>query len=217
VDDHPNTAITLARAIAQLGPEVNVISATSGSEALLQVEDGAADILITDMIMPEMTGLELIEKLYNHPSGRPTFSFLMTAYDVPGLKVTARRLKVKDVIVKPVQPERICQIITQAIDEMNQVNPAYKERSSQKSFTILIADDQADNLTLLARYLENEGYGYIKAQDGLETLEKVRSELPDMVLLYQYAEEKRLCCFGGDPLRPCHAAHPGDHFDRGPA
>ena len=160
-----------------------MISATSGSEALLQVEDGAADILITDMIMPEMTGLELIEKLYNHPSGRPTFSFLMTAYDVPGLKVTARRLKVKDVIVKPVQPERICQIITQAIDEMNQVNPAYKERSSQKSFTILIADDQADNLTLLARYLENEGYGYIKAQDGLETLEKVRSELPDLVLL----------------------------------
>jgi signal transduction histidine kinase len=183
VDDHPNTATTLARALAQLGAGVNVVSATSGKEALKQVESEAADILITDMIMPEMTGLELIEKLYNHPSGRPTFSFLMTAYDVPGLKVTARRLKVKEVIVKPVHPERICQIVTQAIDELHQTRPANKERTSQKPFNILIADDQPDNLNLLARYLENEGYGYIKAKDGLETLEKVRSELPDLVLL----------------------------------
>ena len=183
VDDHPNTAITLARAIAQLGAGVRVISATSGNDALSQVEDEAADILITDMIMPEMTGLELIEKLHNHPSGRPAFSYLMTAYDVPGLKVTARRLKVKEVIVKPVQPERICQIIIQAIDELNQAKPDTIERVSQKPFNILIADDQPDNLTLLARYLENEGYGYIKAKDGLEVLEKVRNELPDLVLL----------------------------------
>ena len=46
-------------------------SATSGQEALEQVNDGAADILITDMIMPGMTGLELIEKLQKHPAGRP--------------------------------------------------------------------------------------------------------------------------------------------------
>jgi len=183
VDDHPNTATTLARAIAQLGACVHVVSATSGNEALSQVKYEAADILITDMIMPGMTGLELIEKLHNHPSGRPAFSFLMTAYDVPGLKVTARRLKVKEVIIKPVQPERICQIISQAIDELNQVKPVNKQQVSQKSFNILIADDQPDNITLLARYLENEGYGYIKAVDGFETLEKVRNELPDLVLL----------------------------------
>ena len=35
----------------------------------------------------------------------------------------------------------------------------------------------------MSRYLENEGYGYIKAKDGLETLEKVRNELPDLILL----------------------------------
>ncbi|MEP6894536.1 MAG: response regulator, partial [Chloroflexota bacterium] len=190
VDDHPNTATTLARAIAQLGNGVNVVSATSGSEALAQVADGAADILITDMIMPEMTGLELIEKLNAHISGRPTFSFLMTAYDVPGLKVTAKRLKVKDVIVKPVQPERICQIITQAIDEMNQVKPATQPKASPKKFNILIVDDLADNLTLLARYLENEGYAYVKAKDGFEALKKVRSELPDLVLLDVNMPEK---------------------------
>ena len=183
VDDHPNTATTLARAISQLGSRVEVASAMGGSEALKHVKDGAIDILITDMIMPEMTGLELIEKLQNHPSGRPTFSFLMTAYDVPGLKVTARRLKVKEVISKPVHPERICQIITQAMEELQQARPLRQDASQQKTFTILIADDQPDNLTLLSRYLANEGYGYIKAADGVEALEKTRSQLPDLVLL----------------------------------
>ena len=36
---------------------------------------------------------------------------------------------------------------------------------------------------LLSRYLDREGYGYLKATDGLETLELVRTHLPDLVLL----------------------------------
>ena len=183
VDDHPNTAMTLARAISQIGPRIEVRSATSGQEALEHVKDGAADILITDMIMPGMTGLELIEKLQKHPAGRPTFSYLVTAYDVPGLKVTARRLNVKDLIVKPVHPERICQIIIQAMEEIDHTWPIKKETTVSKSFKILIADDLPDNLKLLARYLENEGYDYVQAKDGVEALEKVRKELPDLVLL----------------------------------
>lgn len=183
VDDHPNTATMLARGIAQLGQRVDVTSATSGRQALEFIDKGAIDILFTDMIMPDMTGLELIEKLQNHPAGRPTFTYLVTAFDVPGLKVTARRLRVKDVIIKPVHPERICQIVLHAMDEMGQARPVLKESADAQPFTILIADDQPDNLTLLARYLEKEGYSYIKAKDGIETLEKTRNYMPDLVLL----------------------------------
>ena len=118
VDDHPNTATTLARAIAQLGSKVEVLSATSGPEALERVKDKTADILITDMLMPGMTGLELIEKLQNRPAGCPTFLYLMTAYDVPGLDAIARSLKINQVIIKPVHPERICQIVNKAIHSM---------------------------------------------------------------------------------------------------
>jgi CheY-like chemotaxis protein len=183
VDDHLGTATTLARAISQLGPGVSVIPATSGKEALERVKHEAADILITDMIMPEMTGLELIEKLQNHPAGRPTFIFLVTAYDVPGLKITASRLHVKEIFTKPVSPERICQTVLQAMEKISQSRPAPKVSELHKEFKILIADDQPDNLLLLARYLENEGYSYIQAKDGSETLEQIRSEKPDLVLL----------------------------------
>jgi len=102
---------------------------------------------------------------------------------VPGLIVTAHRLKVRDVIIKPVHPERICKIILQAIEEMDHAKPAVIKSLQDKPFTILIADDQVDNLTLLSRYLEREGYNYIEARNGLEALEKVRNHLPDLILL----------------------------------
>ena len=184
VDDHPNTAATLARALAQLGPTVDVVSAASGREALEKVKNKGVDILFTDMIMPEMTGLELIEKMKSHPAGRPAYTYLVTAYDVPGLKVTAQRLKVNEVIVKPVRPERICQIATQAMEEMNSVSqPIGQTIANKRKFKILIADDRPDNVTLLVRYLEYEGYDQVSARDGVETLEKVHDEMPDLVLL----------------------------------
>ncbi len=184
VDDHPNTATMLARALAQLGSFVHVSSATSGQDALNKVQHTAVDILFTDMIMPEMTGLELIEKLQSHPGGKPAYAYLITAYDVPGLKLTAQRLKVNQVILKPVRPERICQIAAQAIEEMNRSKkPPGKPTAQKRRFKVLVADDVPENVTLLTRYLEFEGYDLAVAMDGMETMNKVRGELPDMVLL----------------------------------
>lgn len=183
VDDHPSTATTLARALSQLN-SVEVISATNGNEALEKVKDQAVDILITDMIMPEMTGLELIEKLRDHPAGRPSRTYLVTAYDVPGLKVTAQRLKVNEVLIKPVRPERIYQIILRDIEDLKHATQPYKNVEAEKrKFKILVADDRPDNVTLLVRYLEYEGYQSVTAYDGEEVLNKAQDEMPDLILL----------------------------------
>ena len=150
VDDHPATAETLARAISQIGPEVNVISACSGSEALERVAGNSVDMLITDMMMPDMNGLELIEKIQSNSGGRPTHIILITAYDVPGLKETARRLKVDETIIKPVRPERICQIVGNVMKSIGHA-PTKAPAEEVEPFKILIIDDMPDNVTLLSR------------------------------------------------------------------
>jgi signal transduction histidine kinase/DNA-binding response OmpR family regulator len=189
VDDHPGTATTLARAISQLGPGLEVLSACSGKEALEQVGDNSVDILITDMMMPGMNGLELIERMQAHPAGRPAHSILITAYDIPGLKETARRLKVDETIIKPFRPERICQIVSNSMQSLERYTAPTPETEIQP-FKILIADDRPDNITLLARYMTNEGFNYITASNGVEALEKVRAETPDLVLLDVNMPEK---------------------------
>ncbi len=184
VDDHPNTATTLARAIAQLGEGVEVMSATSGKEAIEFANGGAFDVLITDMMMPGMNGLELIERLQSHPGGRPAHNILITAYDVPGLKESARRLKVNEVIIKPVRPEHIYQIVSNILGGMDHTKTAAPPAAEvRQPFKILIADDMPDNVTLLTRYMQSEGYNYITAANGVEALAKIRAEMPDLILL----------------------------------
>ena len=118
VDDHPNTALTFARAISQLGSNIEVISANSGKAALASINERSIDMLITDMMMPDMNGLELIEALRSHPVSRPIYTILITAYDVPGLRESAKRLKVSQMIIKPIRPEALCQIVSKALLEL---------------------------------------------------------------------------------------------------
>ncbi|MCK7527027.1 MAG: response regulator [Ignavibacteriales bacterium] len=85
----------LARVLSRLGPHVEVISATSGARSASAGGGGAVDILITDLMMPEMNGVELIEALNDRPSLTPAATFLLTAYDSAVVRVSAERLHVK--------------------------------------------------------------------------------------------------------------------------
>lgn len=190
VDDHPNTAMTLARAISRLDNKIDVISATSGNQAIEFAEQGAIDILITDMMMPGMSGLELIERLQAHPVGRPMHIILMTAYDMPGLKETARRLRIHDTLIKPIPPEQICQTVKQVLENIEQSSGPELMGENPHRHKIMIADDIPDNVTLLSRYMKNEGFECTTAQNGVEVLQKARSEMPDLILLDLNMPEK---------------------------
>ena len=50
-------------------------------------------------------------------------------------------------------------------------------------YRILIADDEAEIRDLLQLYLEKDGYEVLEAGDGLETLEMVKKEKPDLLIL----------------------------------
>lgn len=49
--------------------------------------------------------------------------------------------------------------------------------------TILVVDDVDVNIQLLTTYLSSEGYNVISANNGVDAIEKVRKECPDLVLL----------------------------------
>jgi DNA-binding response OmpR family regulator len=48
---------------------------------------------------------------------------------------------------------------------------------------ILVVDDERDVVDMLQFFLEKQGYQVIEALDGLEALETINAELPDLVLL----------------------------------
>jgi len=48
---------------------------------------------------------------------------------------------------------------------------------------ILLADDEEDIKTVVTMFLESQGYEVLTAFDGLDALEKARTEKPDLILL----------------------------------
>lgn len=118
VDDHPNTASTLARAVALLGPGVEAIAANSGEEALELLGDQPVDILITDMMMTGINGMELIEKMQLHPGGHSVYTIMLTAYEMADLNVSVQQLNINNLLIKPVKLDRICQIVASVIENL---------------------------------------------------------------------------------------------------
>jgi len=180
VDDHPNTAAMLARVLSRFDTPVEVLTAHSGEEALELVGDNFVDILITDFMMSGINGLELVEKIGKEQP--PTHTILITAYDSPGLAITAKQLKIQDYLVKPVQPDKIRDIVAKVLREIRP--PENVDAGPQfRSAKILIADDYPDNIRLLSTRLKSEGYTFVTAGDGDETLKQLKSENPDLLLL----------------------------------
>jgi DNA-binding response OmpR family regulator len=52
-----------------------------------------------------------------------------------------------------------------------------------KTYKILVVDDEIDIVDFIDDYLTGEGYEVIKAYDGVEALDKIRQNLPDLVVL----------------------------------
>ncbi|MGF1496076.1 MAG: PleD family two-component system response regulator [Elainellaceae cyanobacterium] len=68
VDDSQTLRKMLSDLLRSNGMEV--LEATNGSEAMQQIQDKSPDLVITDLIMPEMNGYELCRWIRNEPTVR---------------------------------------------------------------------------------------------------------------------------------------------------
>ncbi len=184
VDDHPNAAFILAQVLKSLNPPVEIVTAHSGEDALALVGNQVIDVVITDFVMSGMNGLDLIEKLHERDCRLPILTILITAYDTLGLALAARQLQIDHFLSKPVEPSRIRALVSEALNRSSSITPLQnQEVRANQDFKVLVADDRPDNVRLLASRLSNEGYTFVTATDGEEAIEKIWSEMPDLVLL----------------------------------
>src|SRR3712207_1932464 len=100
VDDDENIRITMSRYLTSRDYEVK--SAASGSMALATLNTWPADLMITDLRMDGMTGLELIERVRKQYSDMTIV--IMTAYASVESAVAAMKYGAYDYVTKPFTP-----------------------------------------------------------------------------------------------------------------
>jgi DNA-binding NtrC family response regulator len=113
VDDEPDMLPLLKRTISA---EVHweILTALSAREALETLARKSVDLLLLDIKMPEMDGMELLALLKESPE--PPTVIMMTAYGVIDLAVEAIRKGAYDFITKPLEDTRLLLTLQKAME-----------------------------------------------------------------------------------------------------
>jgi len=99
VDDESFIINLLKNGLTENG--FDVITAVNGFEGLIAVEEKNPDVVITDIMMPRLTGLEFLKALKNNPATSKVPVFLISAMDQADMVQQGLDLGATDYITKP--------------------------------------------------------------------------------------------------------------------
>lgn len=122
VDDAKDILFLLTHSVKRLGPEYEVSTATDGPTALEKIQKHKFDLIITDYMMPGMTGLQLTEEVRQRSP--ETQVVLMTAYDTATVRDRAEDMHIGSIVGKPFTVPQIMGIIKGIITRTNQAPEA---------------------------------------------------------------------------------------------
>ena len=111
VDDSKPMLAMLSKCLASGGHDV--VQAKDGLEALDQLREHRPDMVITDLNMPKMDGLEFIEKARGEAAGNAIPIVLLTTETAQVLKDRAREARATGWITKPFDPDQILGLVEQ--------------------------------------------------------------------------------------------------------
>jgi nitrogen regulation protein NR(I) len=114
VDDEPLTLELIVEGLTDRGYSIDV--AASGTEAIAKAEETSYDVVITDLNMPGMDGMEVLDHFNENRPG--TMVILLTAYGTIETAVQAVKRGAFDYLTKPAKLDEII-IILQRAEELN--------------------------------------------------------------------------------------------------
>jgi two-component system, NtrC family, response regulator len=111
VDDEKNYPLILSAVLQEEGFET--LTANSGQEALAVLDQSDVDLVLTDMKMPKMDGIELLQHIKKKDAELPVI--MMTAYGTVEKAVEAMQKGAYSYILKPFDNEQLILYVTKAI------------------------------------------------------------------------------------------------------
>ncbi len=117
VDDEKNYRLVLEALLTPEGYEI--VTANNGADALQMVSDGDIDLVVTDMKMPGMSGMELLESCKKVKPEIPVV--MMTAFGTIEMAVEAMKKRAFDYITKPFQNEQLKMTVGKALENFRLV------------------------------------------------------------------------------------------------
>lgn len=124
VDDEPFVLESLSLLLSM--NKYAVITCENATDALVRLRTMKVDVVVTDIKMPQISGLELLEKIRSFNTEIPVI--LMTAFAELEMAIEAIKNDVFDFIIKPYKPENLLHSVQKAVKHANllQLEKNYK-------------------------------------------------------------------------------------------
>ncbi len=157
VDDEDRSLMLMSMALKVAGFE-NVKATTDGNHALDILKSGGCDCIVLDMVMPAVSGLDVLKRIKEHDPEIPVI--MATGINELDTAVTCMKLGAQDYIVKPIDNDRLLASVKQAVairemkrDYENVVDHLLSSKIKNPAVFSSIVTRNAQMLTLF-RYIE---------------------------------------------------------------
>jgi two-component system, sensor histidine kinase and response regulator len=187
VDDEPAVREVIVEYLEQRGYEV--LEAGNGLEALLSVKRGRPSVVILDLGMPRLGGLEALKRIRAFDSSITTI--VVTGESHAEIHRQARVLGAAAVLSKPIDLGQLEQVlealgvgpVLPGVDEERPSIPESASAAKGTSCRVLVVDDDADVRATLQEMLVAKGYRAQSAADAADARRAISAEPPDVILL----------------------------------
>ena len=159
VDDEPVVCRSCQKILSEDGYEVSTVF--TGREGLEKVRQEHFDVTITDMKIPDISGMEVLECIRGEQPDMPVV--MITGYASVDTAVEAMKLGAFDYIPKPFTPEEISAIIKKALESKEEA-----PSESEATESIMIHRDAV--MAVLNRAAEDTGFIAELSEEGSEAL-----------------------------------------------
>jgi CheY-like chemotaxis protein/anti-sigma regulatory factor (Ser/Thr protein kinase) len=170
--------------------EMHAVTAMSGREAIALLKANKVDLVITDMQMPEMDGIQLTTSIKENYPQLPVI-LLSSAGDETRKKYPNL---FSSILIKPVKQHHLSMVVQTELKHNLFVaaNNQEQNRSAQiletdfaarHPLNLVVAEDNLINQKLIIKVLNKLGYQPAIANNGLEVLELLQLQQYDVVLM----------------------------------
>jgi CheY-like chemotaxis protein len=167
VDDDESLLKLLRETLEAIG--YSALSASDGVRAIQLVKAGDIDLVIADISMPEMDGLQLLQHVKDFNPSIPVL--LITGVNMNNIKDRVYQYGADAFLDKPFRISKIEELLERLLNQ--------KGRRAK----ILVVDDNKEFREQFAQQLEELGFRVIEASDGGEALEKLSKDHIDSVVV----------------------------------
>jgi DNA-binding NtrC family response regulator len=112
-EDEANLRLVIQKELQRLGYRVQV--APDGEEALRRLEEGNVDVLLCDINMPRMDGMELLRRVHERPN--PPEVIMLTGHATVETAIEAMKLGAYDYLSKPYRITELDALVRQAAEK----------------------------------------------------------------------------------------------------